>query len=96
MTNLSKFDDLISKLNILNFSVNNKVKHLLRSLSSIRDPAQQFCQDFDQQIMNFFKHNFHIQDANKKSGNADETFDHQLKSRITISNAGSHISLPCL
>ena len=63
LTLLSKFDDLRAKLNVLTCSVNKKLRHLLRSISTTRDPVRQFCQDFDQQIMQFFKHNFHIQET---------------------------------
>ena len=44
-----------------------------------RDPVRQFCQDFDQQIIQFFKHNFHIQQTNECQ---------EMQIRLSTSNSG--------
>ena len=44
---LSKFGDFMARYNVLTFSVNNKLRHLLRSLPSCREPVADFCTSFD-------------------------------------------------
>ena len=45
---------------MLKLLINSKLRHLLRSLSVNRLPAEAFCLSDDQLIMNFFAYTFHL------------------------------------
>ena len=53
---------LQSRYQILKLSINSRLRHLLRSLSSSRPPVSNFCKSFDQLTQGFFMQTFHIQE----------------------------------
>ena len=57
---MDKIQSLQSKYQMLKLSINSKLRHLLRSLSTTRPQVLAFCQTFDQMIMQFFSQSFHI------------------------------------
>ena len=62
LSKVARVQCLKAKYHILTFSVNNKLRHLLRSMSSTRQLVLDFCSQFDQRISAFFLQHFHITD----------------------------------
>ena len=76
---MDKIKSSQSKYQMLKLSINSKLRHLLRSLSSTRQPVLSFCEAHDQIIMNFFAHTFHIQNPSSEL---------LLQASLSTSNAG--------
>ena len=60
ISKVSKITCLTSKYHILISSINNKLRHLCRSLSSSSPAVTQFCYNFDAVTLEFFLKEFHI------------------------------------
>ena len=59
---VNRIPSLQSRYQILKLSINSRLRHLLRSLSSSRPPVSNFCKSFDQLTQGFFMQTFHIQE----------------------------------
>ena len=57
---LDKFSSNRSKYQVLKLSVSTKARHLLRSLPISRPEGENFCQQFDQSMQNFFARTFNL------------------------------------
>ena len=64
ISKVSKITCLTSKYHILIFSINNKLRHLCRSLASSSPAVAQFCDNFDAVTTELFLKEFHILNLN--------------------------------
>ena len=59
---VNRIPSLQSRYQILKLSINLRLRHLLRSLSSSRPPVSNFCKSFDQLTQGFFMQTFQVQE----------------------------------
>ena len=80
---MDKIKSSQSKYQMLKLSINTKLRHLLRSLSTTRQPVLSFCEAHDQIVMNFFAHTLHLQNPSP-----DSSPELLLQASLATSNAG--------